>query len=127
MTKDTINKKIEQYGAKEFHLSDAFLGASVMLAVIALWLAFAVPPKATKSEIATLEKRIEWLQDSNLDRIRDIGDVELQVLKLNNNLKDLKSDIKQYDSKLKAEANRDQFFEMIDRLIERADRDGVGQ
>jgi peptidoglycan hydrolase CwlO-like protein len=127
MTKDTINKKIEQYGAKEFHLADAFLGASVMLAVIALWLAFAVPPKATKSEIATLEKRIEWLQDSNLDRIRDIGDVELQVLKLNNNLKDLKSDIKQYDSKLKAEANRDQFFEMIDRLIERADRDGVGQ
>lgn len=127
MTKDTINKKIEQYGAKEFHLADAFLGASVMLAVIALWFAFAVPPKATKSEIATLEKRIEWLQDSNLDRIRDIGDVELQVLKLNNNLKDLKSDIKQYDSKLKAEANRDQFFEMIDRLIERADRDGVGQ
>ena len=127
MTKDNINKKIEQYGAKEFHLADAFLGASVMLAVIALWLAFAVPPKATKSEIATLEKRIEWLQDSNLDRIRDIGDVELQVLKLNNNLKDLKSDIKQYDSKLKAEANRDQFFEMIDRLIERADRDGVGQ
>ena len=112
---------------KEFHLADAFLGASVMLAVIALWLAFAVPPKATKSEIDTLEKRIEWLQDSNLDRIRDIGDVELQVLKLNNNLKDLKSDIKQYDSKLKAEANRDQFFEMIDRLIERADRDGVGQ
>ena len=127
MTKDTINKKIERYGAKEFHLADAFLGASVMLAVIALWFAFAVPPKATKSEIATLEKRIEWLQDSNLDRIRDIGDVELQVLKLNNNLKDLKSDIKQYDSKLKAEANRDQFFEMIDRLIERADRDGVGQ
>ena len=127
MTKDTINKKIEQYGAKEFHLADAFLGASVMLAVIALWLAFAVPPKATKSEIQSLENRIEWLQDSNLDRIRDIGDVELQVLKLNNNLKDLKSDIKQYDSKLKAEANRDQFFEMIDRLIERADRDGVGQ
>ena len=127
MTKDTINKKIEQYGAKEFHLADAFLGASVMLAVIALWLAFAVPPKATKSEIESLENRIEWLQDSNLDRIRDIGDVELQVLKLNNNLKDLKSDIKQYDSKLKAEANRDQFFEMIDRLIERADRDGVGQ
>ena len=127
MTKDTINKKIEQYGAKEFHLADAFLGASVMLAVIALWLAFAVPPKATKSEIESLENRIEWLQDSNLDRIGDIGDVELQVLKLNNNLKDLKSDIKQYDSKLKAEANRDQFFEMIDRLIERADRDGVGQ
>ena len=51
MTKDNINKKIEQYGAKEFHLADAFLGASVMLAVIALWLAFAVPPKATKAEI----------------------------------------------------------------------------
>ena len=127
MTKDTINKKIEQYGAKEFHLADAFLGASVMLAVVALWLAFAVPPKATKSEIATLEKRIEWLQDSNLDRMKDIGDVELQVLKLNNNLNDLKSDIKQYDSKLKAEANRDQFFDLVDRLIERADRDGVGQ
>jgi peptidoglycan hydrolase CwlO-like protein len=127
MTKDNINKKIEQYGAKEFHLADAFLGASVMLAIIAMWIAFAVPPKATKSEIDTLEKRIEWLQESNLDRIRDIGDVELYVSKLNNNIKDLKSDIKQYDSKLKAEANRDQFFEMIDRLIERADRDGVGQ
>ena len=122
MTKDTINKKIEQYGAKEFHLSDAFLGASVMLAVIALWLAFAVPPKATKSEIATLEKRIEWLQDSNLDRIRDIGDVELQVLRLNNNIKDLRNDVSKYDSQLKAEANRDQFFKMIDRLLEQGER-----
>ena len=121
MTKDTINKKIEQYGAKEFHLSDAFLGASVMLAVIALWLAFAVPPKATKSEIATLEKRIEWLQDSNLDRIRDIGDVELQVLRLNNNIKDLRNDVSKYDSQLKAEANRDQFFKMIDRLLEQGE------
>ena len=121
MTKDTINKKIEQYGAKEFHLADAFLGASVMLAVIALWLAFAVPPKATKSEIATLEKRIEWLQDSNLDRIRDIGDVELQVLRLNNNIKDLRNDVSKYDSQLKAEANRDQFFKMIDRLLEQGE------
>jgi len=121
MTKDNINKKIEQYGAKEFHLADAFLGASVMLAVIALWLAFAVPPKATKSEIATLEKRIEWLQDSNLDRIRDIGDVELQVLRLNNNIKDLRNDVSKYDSQLKAEANRDQFFKMIDKLLEQGE------
>ena len=121
MTKDTINKKIEQYGAKEFHLADAFLGASVMLAVIALWLAFAVPPKATKAEIATLEKRIEWLQDSNLDRIRDIGDVELQVLRLNNNIKDLRNDVSKYDSQLKAEANRDQFFKMIDKLLEQGE------
>jgi len=121
MTKDNINKKIEQYGAKEFHLADAFLGASVMLAIIAMWIAFAVPPKATKSEIATLEKRIEWLQDSNLDRIRDIGDVELQVLRLNNNIKDLRNDVSKYDSQLKAEANRDQFFKMIDKLLEQGE------
>ena len=122
MTKDTINKKIEQYGAKEFHLADAFLGASVMLAVIALWLAFAVPPKATKAEIESLENRIEWLQEENLKRIRDVADAKNGVWSVEMDVIDLKKEIKSYDTKLKAEANRDQFFKMIDRLLEQGER-----
>ena len=122
MTKDNINKKIEQYGAKEFHLADAFLGASVMLAVIALWLAFAVPPKATKSEIESLENRIEWLQEENLKRIRDVADAKNGVWSVEMDVIDLKKEIKSYDTKLKAEANRDQFFKMIDRLLEQGER-----
>ena len=122
MTKDTINKKIEQYGAKEFHLADAFLGASVMLAVIALWLAFAVPPKATKSEIEALEDRIEWLQEENLERMRDVADAKNSVWSVEMDINGLKKEIKSYDTKLKAEANRDQFFKMIDRLLEQGER-----
>ena len=122
MTKDNINKKIEQYGAKEFHLADAFLGASVMLAVIALWLAFAVPPKATKAEIESLENRIEWLQEENLKRIRDVADAKNGVWSVEMDVIDLKKEIKSYDTKLKAEANRDQFFKMIDRLLEQGER-----
>ena len=68
MTKDTINKKIERLGAQEFHLADAFLGASVMLAIIAMWIAFAVPPKATKAEIESLENRIEW-HNKNISQV----------------------------------------------------------
>ena len=118
MTKDTINKKIERYGAQEFHLSDAFLGASVMLAVIALWIAFAVPSKATKSDFEVLENRIEWLQEENLDRIRDIGGVKSKITSVEWDINDLEKEIRSYDTKLKAEANRDQFFGMIDKLLE---------
>ena len=122
MTKDNINKKIEQYGAKEFHLADAFLGASVMLAVIALWIAFAVPPKATKAEIEALEDRIEWLQEENLERMRDVADAKNNIWSVEMDINGLKKEIKSYDTKLKAEANRDQFFKMIDRLLEQGER-----
>lgn len=118
MTKDNINKKIERYGAQEFHFADAFLGASVMLAIVALWIAFVVPPKATKSEIATLEKRIDWLQEENLERIRDVADAKNNIWSAEMDISNLKKEIKSYDSKLKAEANRDQFFRMIDKLLE---------
>ena len=122
MTKDNINKKIEQYGAKEFHLADAFLGASVMLAIIAMWIAFAVPPKATKAEIEALEDRIEWLQEENLKRMRDVADAKNSVWSVEMDINGLKKEIKSYDAKLKAEANRDQFFKMIDRLLEQGER-----
>ena len=118
MTKDNINKKIERYGAQEFHFSDAFLGASVMLAIVALWIAFIVPPKATKSEIATLEKRIDWLQEENLERIRDVADAKNGIWSVELDINSLEKEIRQYDAKLKAEANRDQFFKMIDKLLE---------
>ena len=122
MTKDNINKKIEQYGAREFHLADAFLGASVMLAIIAMWIAFAVPPKVTKSEIESLENRIEWLQEENLKRIRDVADAKNNIWSVEMDINGLKKEIKSYDAKLKAEANRDQFFKMIDRLLEQGER-----
>ena len=124
-----VKQKLEEYGSQPFHLGDAFIGAGAVLFGIMIVIFFNYDPETTKSRLASkiesLENRIEFLQDQNLDRIRDIGKVDVQVFKLNNNLKDLKSDIKSYDSKLKAEANRDQFFEMIDRLIERAERDSV--
>ena len=117
-----VKQKLEQYGSQPFHLGDAFIGAGAVLFGIMIVIFFNYDPETTKSRLASkiesLENRIEFLQDQNLDRIRDIGDVDVQVFKLNNNLKDLKSDIKQYDSKLKAEANRDQFFSMIDKLLE---------
>ena len=122
MTKDTINKKIERLGAQEFHLADAFLGASVMLAIIAMWIAFAVPPKATKAEIESLENRIEWLQEENLKRIRDVADAKNNIWSVEMDINGLKKETKSYDTKLKAEANRDQFFKMIDRLLEQGER-----
>jgi len=126
-----VKQKLEQYGSQPFHLGDALIGAGAVLFGIMIVIFFNYDPETSKTrlshKIEMLEGQVERLQQNNLDRMRDIGDVELYVSKLNNNIKDLKSDIKQYDSKLKAEANRDQFFEMIDRLIERADRDGVGQ
>jgi hypothetical protein len=117
-----VKQKLEQYGSQPFHLGDAFIGAGAVLFGIMIVIFFNHDPETSKStlshKIESLENRIEFLQDQNLDRIRDIGDVDLQVLKLNNNLKDLKSDISKYDNQLKAEANRDQFFSMIDKLLE---------
>ena len=126
-----VKQKLEQYGSQPFHLGDAFIGAGAVLFGLLIVIFFNYDPETSKTRLAhkieMLEGQVERLQQYNLDRMRDIGDVELYVYKLNNNLKDLKSDIKQYDSKLKAEANRDQFFDLVDRLIERADRDSVGQ
>jgi len=83
---------------------------------------FNYDPETSKTrlshKIEMLEGQVERLQQNNLDRMRDIGDVELYVSKLNNSIKDLKSDMRSYDTKLKAEANRDQFFDMIDKLLE---------
>jgi hypothetical protein len=126
-----VKQKIEQYGAQPFHLGDALIGAGAVLLGLLIFLWINYDPNTSKdtlaSKIELLEGRVERLQQSNLDRISDIGDVDLKVLRLNNNLRDLESDVKLYDSKLKADANRDQFFDMVERLIERADRDGVGQ
>ena len=129
MTKETISKKIENYGAQSFHLGDALIGAGAVLLGLLIFLWINYDPNTSKDALAQkielLEGRVERLQQSNLDRISDIGDVDLKVLRLNNTLRDLESDIKSYDSKLQADANRDQFFDMVERLIERADRDGV--
>lgn len=121
-----VKQKLEQYGSQPFHLGDAFIGAGAVLFGVMIVIFFNYDPETSKTTLAhkieSLENRIEFLQDQNLDRIRDIGEVDVQVFKLNNNIKDLKSDIKSYDSKLKAEANRDQFFKMIDRLIDQSER-----
>lgn len=126
-----VKQKIEQYGAQPFHLGDAFIGAGAVLLGLLIFLWINYDPNTSKdtlaSKIELLEGRVERLQQSNLDRISDIGDVDLKVLRLSNNLRDIESDVKSYDSRLKADANRDQFFDMVERLIERADRDGVGQ
>jgi len=131
MTKDTINKKIENYGAQPFHLGDALIGAGAVFFGLLIFLWINYDPNTSKDTMAykieLLEGKVERLQQSNLDRIGDIGDVDLEVSRLNNSLRDLKSDINRYNSNLKADANRDQFFDMVERLIERADRDGVGQ
>ena len=131
MTKETISKRIENYGAQTFHLGDAFIGAGAVLLGLLIFLWFNYDPDTNRESMAfkieLLEGQVERLQQSNLDRISDIGDVDLEVSRLSNNLRDLKSDIKLYDSKLKADANRDQFFDMVERLIERAERDRVGQ
>ena len=131
MTTKTISKKIENYGAQTFHLGDAFIGAGAVLLGLLIFLWINYDPDTNKESMAfkieLLEGQVERLQQSNLDRISDIGDVDLEVSRLSNNLRDLKSDIKLYDSKLKADANRDQFFDMVERLIERAERDRVGQ
>ena len=126
-----VKQKIEQYGAQPFHLGDALIGAGAVLLGLLIFLWINYDPNTSKdtlaSKIELLEGQVERLQQSNLDRISDIGDVDLKVLRLSNNLRDIESDVKLYDSKLKADANRDQFFDMVERLIERADRDGVGQ
>ena len=117
-----VKQKLEQYGSQPFHLGDALIGAGAVLFGIMIVIFFNYDPETTKSrlshKIEMLEGQVERLQQYNLDRIRDIGDVELYVSKLNNNIKDLKSDMRSYDSKVKAEANRDQFFSMIDKLLE---------
>jgi len=127
-----VKQKLEQYGSQPFHLGDALIGAGAVLFGLLIVIFFNYDPETSKTRLAhkieMLEGQVERLQQYNLDRMRDIGDVELYVYKLNNNLKDLKSDIKQYDSKLKAEANRDQFFDFVERMIERSTKDGaVGQ
>ena len=126
-----VKQKIEEYGSQPFHLGDAFIGAGAVLLGLLIFIWFNYDPDTNRESMAfkieLLEGQVERLQQSNLDRISDIGDVDLEVSRLSNNLRDLKSDIKLYDSKLKAEANRDQFFDMVERLIERAERDRVGQ
>ena len=126
-----VKQKIEEYGSQPFHLGDAFIGAGAVLLGLLIFLWINYDPETSKDRLAQkielLEGQVERLQQSNLDRMKDIGDVELNVSKLNNNIKDLKSDINSYDSKLKAEASRDQFFDMIERLIEKADREDVRQ
>ena len=118
MTKDKLNDKIERYGAQEFHIGDAFLGASLALVLMMFWIMFWATPKATQDDIAILEDRIEWLQEENLDRIRDVGDVKNDVWSAEMDISNLKKEMRSYDAKLKAEANRDQFFKMIDKMLE---------
>ena len=122
MTKDKLNDKIERLGAQEFHLADAFVGASVALVAVMFWIMFLTEPKVTEKrlqqKIDFVESQIEWLQEQNLERIGDIGDTNRKINSVEWDISDLESEIRSYDSKLKAEANRDQFFKMIDRLLE---------
>jgi hypothetical protein len=117
-----VKQKIEEYGSQPFHLGDALIGASAVVFAIAIVIFFNYNPDTSKTTLAhkieMLEGQVERLSQSNLDRISDIGDVNIRVSRLNNSLQDVKSDIRQYDVKLKAEANRDQFFRMIDKLLE---------
>ena len=117
-----VKQKLEEYGSQPFHLGDAFIGAGAVLFGLLIVIFFNYDPETSKTrlshKIEVLEGQVERLQQNNLDRMRDIGDVELYVSKLNNSIKDLKSDMRSYDTKLKTEANRDQFFKMIDKLLE---------
>lgn len=122
MARDTLNKKIERLGAQEFHFADAFVGASVALVAVMFWIMFLTEPKVTEDrlqqKIDFVESQIEWLQEQNLDRIGDIGDTNRRIRSVDNDVTKLEQDIKSYDNQLKAEANRDQFFSMIDKLLE---------
>lgn len=125
MVRDTLDKKIERLGAQEFHFADALVGASVALVAVMFWIMFLTEPKVTEDrlqqKINFVESQIEWLQEQNLARIGDIGDT-------NNDLWSLKMRVKQIDSDKTASANRQEFFDFVERMIERSTKDrAVGQ
>lgn len=125
MVKEQLEKKIERYGAQEFHLGDAFIGGLAVTFMFLIIIVFnydhETSGKRLLTKIESLERQVTHLQDENLQRIGEVGEV-------NNDLWSLEMRVKQIDSEKTASANRQEFFDFVERMIERSTKDGaVGQ
>ena len=120
-----VKQTLERYGAQEFHLGDAFIGGLAVTFMFLIIIVFnydhETSGKRLLTKIESMERQITHLQDENLQRIGEVGEV-------NNDLWSLEMRVKRIDTEKTASANRQEFFDFVERMIERSTKDGaVGQ